>query len=252
MVQVWIVGDARVRRFRTTKYYGIIWTIKNQDYTSRFREGRTSRKLADAIFEATGANPTALLKGEALDMDGKPFTKESCAHYKAMVSLVDYRNHDRNSIHSWVDLLLIASERAGQDKSNSVGVAIAQSLKKLAIDFNLEKNIYGFLIERGAVRKRAYRVGELRKFADYAKIIGFIDDKRYKPDKIVKFEIPHGWIPDFAWLSEKPILSRELAQKNKDTVYLIDTELPIPKEVQDMVAQALYWKIEEFRLHEGQ
>ncbi len=219
----------------------------------RVENGRLplSQKLADIIMETTGANPTALLKGQALDLDGEQFTKESSGRYKAMVSFVDTKNHHRNLLCSWIELLLIASERAGQNKSNSVVVTITEFLRKLAIDFNLEKNIYGFLVERGAVRKRAYRVQNLRKFPDYARIIGFKDSRRYKPDKIVKFEIPQGWIPSFDLLNEKPILPKELEKKHKNKLYLIDGDRPIPKEVQDMFNQALYWKIKQFHLHHG-
>ena len=174
---------------------------------------RLSEKLANTILETTGANPTALLKGKALDRDGKPFTKESSEKYKALVSCVDSRQHHRQTLFSWIELLLIASERAGQSKMDAVVANIQIFLKKLAADFNLDKNIKGFLVEHGSVRKRSYRVSDLRKFPAYAKIIGYTDNKRFKPEKILAFEILTGWIHDFAALDECPVLPKDL-EKN--------------------------------------
>ena len=210
-----------------------------------------SPKLANTIMEATGANPAALLKGKALDMDGQPFTKKTSESFKSMVPCVDHSAHHRNMLVSWIELLLIASERAGQDKSNAVAVNLQRFLKKLAVDFNLEKNIYGFLNEQGAVRKRAYRISDLRKFSAYAKILGFKDNKRYKPMTIKKFKIPTGWIPDFAMLEECPVLPKELEKQHKDTFYLFDCDRPVPKEIEALIAQAEYWKIKSFRLQFG-
>ena len=209
---------------------------------------RLSEKLANTMLEATGANPTALLKGKALDMDGKPFTKESSDNFKALVSCVDNRQHYRQMLFSWIELILIASERAGQSKTDAVVVNIQTFLKKLAVDFNLDKNIKGFLVERGSIKKRSYRVSDLRKFPAYAKIIGFKDNKRFKPQKILAFEMPAGWIHDFALLNEHPILPRELEKKYRDKTYLLDFERPLPKDIQEDVSKALYWRIDKFRL----
>ena len=125
-------------------------------------------------------------------MDGKPFTKESSEKSKAAVACVDNRQQYRQTLFTWIELLLIASERAGQSKTDAVVTNIQTFLKKLAVDFNLDKNITGFLVERGSVRKRSYLVSDLRKFPAYATIIGCKDNKRFKPEKILAFEIPTG------------------------------------------------------------
>jgi DNA-binding XRE family transcriptional regulator len=209
---------------------------------------RLSEKLANTILEATGTNPTALLKGNALDMDGKPFTKESSDKFKALVSCIDNRQHYRQMLFSWIELMLIASERAGQSKTDAVMANIQTFLKKLAVDFNLDKNIKGFLVEHGSIKKRSYRVSDLRKFPAYAKIIGFKDNRRFKPDKIVAFDQPAGWIHDFAMLDEWPVLPKDLAKKYRKNTYVLDQDRPLPKEIQEDFPKALYWKIRKFCL----
>jgi DNA-binding XRE family transcriptional regulator len=209
---------------------------------------RLSEKLANTILETTGANPTALLKGKALDRDGKPFTKESSEKYKALASCVDSRQHHRQTLFSWIELLLIASERAGQSKMDAVVANIQIFLKKLAVDFNLDKNIKGFLVEHGSVRKRSYRVSDLRKFPAYAKIIGYTDNKRFKPEKILAFEIPTGWIHDFAALDECPVLPKDLEKKYRGKIRIIGFDRPLSKEIQEDFSKALFWKIRKFIL----
>jgi hypothetical protein len=44
------------------------------------------------------------------------------------------------------------------------------------------------------VDKRKYRVSDLRRFPEFAEIIGYRDDKRFQPDKIIEYHRPKGWI----------------------------------------------------------
>jgi transcriptional regulator with XRE-family HTH domain len=213
-----------------------------------------SHKLATTIFEATGANPVELQKGKkAVDMEGKPFAKDSHENFRAKLSCIaDQTKTYCNALHSWIELLFVASQRAGQEKTDAVFTVLQRTLKKIALDFNLEKNIHGFLKEVGSVRNRSYRVSDLRKFPVYAKIIGFKDNKRFKPDKVINFVLPHGWVGEFAWLEEQPVLPPKIAKKYQHADFILDGDRPIPKEMKDDLAKAKYWRIKEFRLLNGE
>jgi hypothetical protein len=107
--------------------------------------------------------------------------------------------------------------------------------------------IHRFLIEEGRVRRRKYRVADLRKFPEFARILGFQDRKNYPPDKILEFTIPHGRIENF-FLHEIPILPKQAdIQLLHNASYIIDTSRPIPPELQKIVDQAQYWEINEFK-----
>ena len=199
------------------------------------------------VFEQAGANPSALLEGKALDMEQKPYTKKSFDDFKSKLGCVDYSQDNRRWLFHYVELLLMASTRGGQDKAAAVVVSIARFLKKLAKDFNLEKNINGILIENGCIKKRAYRVSDLRKYPIYAGIIGYQDNKRFKPTKIIKFEITEWWIHGFIALQESPVLPKELEKLHKNTSFIIDGDRPIPQEMRDWLDKALYWKIKFFQ-----
>ena len=130
---------------------------------------------------------------------------------------------------------------------NLVGTIAAQ----IADDFDLEKNIHGFLIERGHVRKRIYLVRDLRKFPKYADLIGFKDNKRFKPDKKISFDIPEGWMLEFDQLLEKAVFPKEIEKKLGDKHYIVDTNRPIPdtpefKVFKEALSKVLYWRIKNF------
>jgi transcriptional regulator with XRE-family HTH domain len=218
-------------------------------------ENRTlkmSPELADKILEATGANPRELLAGrKALDLDRHPYTMHSYETYQKWLK-DSHHTIDYYGFHliRFLHLLLISSERAGQKKLHSVVAALQDSFAKIAHDFDLRKNIEGFLIEKGHVRKRIYLVRDLRKFPEYARIIGFKANKRFKPDRKIFFDIPDGWIPEYA-LVEKPMFSEELEKKFAGKHYIIDHNHPIPdtpefKEIKEALPKALYWKIAKF------
>ena len=97
------------------------------------------------------------------------------------------------------------------------------------------------------MRKRKYRVGDLRKFPAYARLIGFQDQRRYRPDKVVEFTVPHGRM-DHHTLVESPVLPHGADRKLRDAEFILDADRPIPEVVKEAVAQALYWKIESFTL----
>ncbi len=210
---------------------------------------KLSAKLAHAIMEATGADPAQLRRGpqaKALDMMGKEFSKESFDFLKKVLPCTD--NDLRLLLHkliSYSELLLIASQRGGKSKSHAVYSAVVDSLEKVAGDFKLKESILHFLREKDSVRKRIYRVSDLRKFPDYARILEFKDTKRYKADKLIPFTIPRGWIARYL-LKEKPVLPIGADMKLRDAEYILDEERPIPEEIKEAVAQALYWEIVEF------
>jgi transcriptional regulator with XRE-family HTH domain len=219
-------------------------------------EGRTlrmSQKLADKILEATGANPAELRAGrKAVDLFDRPYTKQSYETYKDWLEKsqhsLDYYNFH---LTRFIQLLLISSERAGQAKLHSVVAALQNSFAKIADDFDLKKNIYGFLIERGHVRKRIYLVRDLRKFPKYADLIGFKDNKRFKRDKKISFDIPEGWILGFDQLVEKAVFPKEIDKKLGDRHYVVDTNRPIPdtpefKVFKEALPTVLYWRIKSF------
>lgn len=219
-------------------------------------ENRTlkmSPELADKILEATGANPRELLAGrKAVDVSGHPYTKQSYEVYQKWLKdsqhSIDYYGFH---LTRFLQLLLISSERAGQKKLHSVVAALQDSFAKIGRDFDLKKNIEGFLIEKGHVRKRIYLVRDLRKFSQYAGLIGFKDNKRFKPNKKISFDIPDGWIPAFE-LIERPILPKGLKTKLLGGKhYIIDHNRPIPdtpefKPVKEALSKVLYWKIAKF------
>jgi hypothetical protein len=219
-------------------------------------ENRTlkmSHKLADKILEATGAKTAELAAGrKGVDVQGNPYTNESYEKYKAWTQQTQ-QNVEYYLFHltRQVQLLLICSQRSGQDKLHSAMAALQDALAKIATDFDVKKNIYGFLIEKGSVRKRTYRVSDLRKFPDYAQLIGFKDNPRFNPDKTIKFDIPNGWINEFDSLAEKPMLSEEIERKFAGKTGLIDWNLPMPdkpefKELIEGLPKALYWTIVKF------
>ena len=210
---------------------------------------KLSPKLAHAIAEATKAAPESLLKGPgtaALDALGQPYTRESFQQLTALLPMTDDElRHDLDSLIRYLELLLIASNRAGTSKTLGVNAAVQAAFAKIADDFNLLPGIKGFLLERGHVRKRKYRVGDLRQFPAYARLIGFQDHRRYRPDRVIAFTIPHGWMEHYT-LVESPVLPHGADRKLRDAEYILDTERPMPEVVKEAVAQALYRKIESF------
>ena len=97
------------------------------------------------------------------------------------------------------------------------------------------------------MRIRIYLVRDLRRFPEYARIIGFKDNKRFKPDKQVTFEIPTGWIPPFALLEEAPVLPKDAPKEYRENHYILDLDRPLPKELQDYVNKTkMVWRIEDF------
>jgi hypothetical protein len=91
-------------------------------------------------------------------------------------------------------------------------------------------------------------VEDLRKFPDYARLIGFKDKKSHRPARVVEFTIPHGWIDSY-YLMEEPVLPPGADMKlNGRADYLLDFDRPIPKEIEEAVAQALYWKTNHFQV----
>jgi DNA-binding XRE family transcriptional regulator len=210
---------------------------------------KLSPKLAYAIAEATSVDPQTLLKGAGtpvLDRLGQPYSKESFQLLKDVVPTTDDElRHYLDSLIRYLELLLIASNRAGSAKTHGVNAAVQAAFTKIADDFKLLPGMNGFLAEQGSVRRRKYRVGDLRQFPDYARLIGFQDQRRYRPDKVIEFDIPHGWIDSFI-LVEVPVLPHGADRKLRDAEFILDTERPIPEVIREAVAQALYWKIESF------
>jgi transcriptional regulator with XRE-family HTH domain len=209
-----------------------------------------SRKLANSILEATGADPVTLRAGreaKAMDMMGKEYTKQSLEFYRGVLPCTEkeLKFYLHKSIQ-YLELLLIASNRSNQIKTYAVNAAIQDSFQKIADDFSLEKPIHNFLIEKGSVDKRIYRVRDLRKFPEYARIVGFKDNKRYKPDKLIPFTIPRGWMRNYSLIA-KPVLPHGADMKMRDAKYILDDERPVPEVIKEALSQALYWEILEFR-----
>ena len=203
--------------------------------------------LADKILEATGVNPSELAAGrKAVDVKGNSFTKQSYEDYKKWIldsghSVEYYQSH----LVRYIELLLISSERAGQTKLHSVVAALQNAFAKIAEDFDLTKNINGLIIEKGLIRKRTYLVRDLRKFPEYARRIEFKDNKRFKPNKRIKFDIPNGCLADFDRLVEQPVFSKDIERKLADKDYIIDFNRPIPntpefKDLNEALPKALY------------
>jgi transcriptional regulator with XRE-family HTH domain len=209
-----------------------------------------SRKLANSILEATGADPSTLRAGreaKAMDMMGHEYSKKSLEFYRGVLPCTEKElKFHLYKIIQYLELLLIASNRSNQIKTYAVNGAIQESFQKIAEDFNLEKAIHNFLIEQGRVDKRIYRVSDLRKFPEYARILKFKDNKRYKPGKLIPFTFSRGWMRNF-YLVERPVLPPGADMKLRDAHYILDDERPIPEAVKEAVSQALYWEIKEFR-----
>ncbi|HMJ89444.1 MAG TPA: hypothetical protein VK530_06490, partial [Candidatus Acidoferrum sp.] len=91
-----------------------------------------------------------------------------------------------------------------------------------------------------------YRVSDLRKFTEYARIIGYKDNKRYKPGKLISFNIPWGWMVEYL-LYEKAVLPHGADRKLRDAEYILDDERPLSPLIKEAMEQALYWEIIEFK-----
>jgi transcriptional regulator with XRE-family HTH domain len=219
-------------------------------------ENRTlkmSHSLADKILEATGVDPRELAAGrKAVDFDGNPYTKQTYEDYKKWIQDTNTgREYYSFHLSRLLNLLLISSERAGQVKLNSVTAALQNAFAKIAQDFDLKKNIDGFLVEKGLVRKRTYLVRDLRKFPEYASRIGFKDNKRFKAAKKIYFEIPDGWLIGFDQLIEQPKFPKEWERKLADRHFIIDHNKPIPdtaefKDFKEAMTKVIYWKIKKY------
>ena len=207
-----------------------------------------SQELAQRIMEATGADPAALRDGpvgKALLPGGAPFTKEGFEAFQSIIRCVG----PMPLVHfqylapklAW---LLLASERAGQDKANAVGVALAHVIEKVAEDFNLRKNIDGLLIDNGYFRKMRFRVGNLRVHPDYARGVGFEDDPRLKPDSVVTLKVPVGWFPSAEFTDLGIELPPAIEQKYAGANYVLDLDRPIPKEMEQDLEKGI-WLIKE-------
>jgi DNA-binding XRE family transcriptional regulator len=209
-----------------------------------------SRKLAISILEATGADPVSLLVGpdaKAKDVMGHEYSKKSYDFYKNAIRFdeMEMRILLLKIFHQ-LQLLYHASNCGGKFKTYVLNSALQNALCQLASDFNLTGTINRILIDAGQFHKRIYRIGDLRKFSEYAAILGYKDDKSYAPDDLKEFSVPHGWITSY-WLVEKPVLPPGADMKLRNATYILDSERPIPPEVQEALDQALYWEITEFR-----
>ncbi len=151
----------------------------------------------------------------------------------------------------YIQLMLRASNRGNPWKMRVVFNALQDSFQALAEGFRLVDGIHTLLIDSGDVAKRKYRVSDLRKFPDYARIIGFKDDRRLSPNRIVAYNRPNGWLPNY-YLIEKPVLPPDVEMKLRpNTEYLIDEDRPLPQALREIMDQALYWEIEDFRWRLG-
>jgi DNA-binding XRE family transcriptional regulator len=211
---------------------------------------KLSAKLANSILEATGADPVSLragLEAKAMDMMGNEYSKEALTILENILPFTDKElRYYLHKLIQYLELLLIASNRRGKFKAYAMNGAIQESFQKLAEDFDLEKAIHNFLIEQGSVDKKIYRVSDLRKFTEYARILGFKDNKRFKPDKLITFTVPRGWMRNY-YVMETPVLPHGADMKLRDAEYFLDDERKIPDVIKEAIAQALYWKIELFR-----
>ncbi len=147
----------------------------------------------------------------------------------------------------YMELLYISSNRGGKFKTYGINAAIQNAFQKIAHDFNLVPGIESFLIETGRFSKRKYRVSDLRKFPDYARILGFKDKKSYRPDKLFEFTISQGWILNYI-LHVKPVLPHGADMKLRKAEYILDIDRRIPGVVKEAIAQAEYWEIVSFEL----
>jgi hypothetical protein len=201
-------------------------------------------------MEATGAHPKPLLAGAnaiALDMDGEPYSKKFYEFWKDFVPATNNEIHFlAQKIISYSHLLLIASQQGTKFKTRAVFEEIVESLQSVADDFGLEASIHDYLVETGQVVRRNYRVEDLRKFPEFARLIGYKDDKRRRPEKLFSHTRTRGWIPKF-YLHESPVLPPEESMKlPTDVDYVLDGERPIPEKLSHILDRALYWEIKEF------
>jgi DNA-binding XRE family transcriptional regulator len=166
-----------------------------------------SPKLAHAIMENTAADPSSLRAGKdatAKDMIGEPYSKKSLALLKGVLPFTDKQfGHYLHALIRYLELLLISSNRGSKFKVYGVNAAIQGAFLKIAQDFNLEESIDSFLREKGSMEKRIYRVGDLRKFPDYARIIGFKDNRKYKSEKLITFSLTRAHLDTVLSLSAK-------------------------------------------------
>jgi transcriptional regulator with XRE-family HTH domain len=209
-----------------------------------------SQKMAISILEVSGADPLSLLAGpeaKALDVMGHEFTKEAYALCKNL-SPCDEREMRIlfHKIFHQLQLLFFASNRGGSFKTFVLNSALQRSLASLADDFHLTETIHRMLLASGQSEKRIYRVCDLRKFSEYAGIIGYKDDPGFKPDDLKEFQLPRGWLIEY-YLREKPVLPHGADMKLREATYILDSERYIPPEIKEALEQALYWEIIEFR-----
>ncbi len=214
---------------------------------------RMSRKLANIIMEATGADPAALrtgTTGKAMDMAGHEYTKASFRFYhKGFPCDAKEFRYLALTLSHYMQLMLVASTRGGQLKMRAVFSKIQDSFVTIADESRLTAGIHNYLTENGHVDRRKYRVSDLRKFPEFARIIRYKDDKRFSANKIISYNRPKGWILEYV-LIESPVLPHRRGNETHAhrVVKIIDNERPMPEELRRIVEQALYWKIEEFRL----
>jgi transcriptional regulator with XRE-family HTH domain len=213
-----------------------------------------SPKLAAVISEATGADPETLRRHEGskpLDMAGNEYSRQSHELLKNVLPFTDDELRlYLGKLINYFELLLISANRANQFRAYAVNSAIQQAATKIAEDFGLLQGIHNFLVEKGSVDKKTYRVSDLRKFPAYAHILGFKDDKRFKPDKRIDFVVTRGWMRHYI-LDEVPVLPHGADMKLRDAEYILDAERPIPAVIREAISQTLYWQIRNFRLLRG-
>lgn len=90
----------------------------------------------------------------------------------------------------------------------------------------------------------------MRKFPAYASILSFKDNKRFKPDKVIEFTIPLGWIRNYL-VHATAVLPHGADRKLRNAEYILDDERPIPEVIKEALSEALYWEIKDFRLALG-
>jgi hypothetical protein len=182
-----------------------------------------------------------------MDVMGQEYTEQSLQFYRAALPCDEKEmKFLLMKLFHHLQLLSVTSNSGGKFKTYAINSAIQRALINLAGDFNLTNSIHDFLIKGGFSKKRIYRVSDLRKFSDYARILGYKDNKRYKPDKLISFVLPVGWLVDYN-LVEKPILPHGADMKLRDADYILDNERYIPPEIKEAYDQALYWEIVEFQ-----
>ncbi len=210
---------------------------------------KLSPRLAHSISEATNADPDSLMGGSgapARGWDGNPYSKESFQFVAKILPMTDKElRYYLTTLVRQLELMLNSANRPGTLKGYAVNAAVQDAFLKIARDYALVPGIERFLIDQGHVRRRKYRVSDLRKFPDFAGIIGFQDRKSYKPDKLIEFIIPHGWISKYH-MSESPVLPHGADMKLRDAKYVLDYDRPFPAEIKEAIDQALYWTIDSF------